>query len=146
MKNSIEHEIKEYCTVLQEWSICYEEYAKSVGLSYTSLLILNMIYDYKNCTQKQICEKCFIPKQSVNTFITDLYKKNYIELKETPEDRRSKTIKFTSEGKKYADKIITKLKKSEKYAMQNLTPEERNTLIQITKSYVELCKKAMSEK
>ena len=37
-------EISEYFSCLQEWDASYEEYAKSVGLSYTSLALLSAIY------------------------------------------------------------------------------------------------------
>ena len=41
----IQDQIRQYCACLQEWNASYEEYAKSVGLSYTSLSLLIAIYE-----------------------------------------------------------------------------------------------------
>ena len=45
-------QIRQYCACLQEWNASYGEYAKSVGLSYTSLSLLSAIYETEQCTQK----------------------------------------------------------------------------------------------
>ena len=44
MDNTVGY-IQEYCSCLHEWDAAYEDYAKSVGLSYTSMCILNAIYE-----------------------------------------------------------------------------------------------------
>ena len=48
---SVENYINQYCSYIHEWDAVYEEYAKSVGLSYTGLIILYEIYEIENCTQ-----------------------------------------------------------------------------------------------
>lgn len=61
----------------------YGKYAKSVGLTSLGLLILDTIYTMpENYTQKEICEKTNLPKQTVNVIIKTLWKEGYIELKE----------------------------------------------------------------
>lgn len=145
MKTTIQDQITQYCACLQEWNASYEEYAKSVGLSYTSLQILNTIYDTENCTQKILCEVCFLPKQTVNAVVTAFYKSGWIRLEELSEDRRTKTIHFTDEGAKSAEKIMLKVKDSERKAMGQLTEEQRETLIAVTKSYITCCRNAMQE-
>lgn len=61
---SVENYINQYCSYIHEWDAVYEEYAKSVGLSYTGLIVLYEIYEIENCTQKKLGEYCFIPKQT----------------------------------------------------------------------------------
>ena len=78
--------IQEYCSCLHEWDAAYEDYAKSVGLSYTSLCILNAIYESDGCTQKQLCSLCFLPKQTVNAAVTGFYDKGWLRMQELPED------------------------------------------------------------
>lgn len=135
--------IKRYCSYLQEWNASYEEYARSVGLSYTALSILSALYKTENCTQKILCEQCFLPKQTVNAAVTAFYKKGWVRLEEMPEDRRNKTIHFTEEGKAEAERIVSKIRQCEQYAMENLTEEERQVLLCATQKYVAGCKKAM---
>lgn len=138
---TLQEQVKKYCDYLQEWNAMYEEYAKSVGLSYTSLQILELIYDTEECTQKMLCEKTFMPKQTVNTIITAFYKKGIVRLAELPEDRRTKTVSFTPEGKEYAEKIVVKMKYSDQKAMELLSEVQRDALLESTRCYVENCRK-----
>lgn len=142
---SIENQIRAYDACLHEWNASYEEYAKSVGLSYTSLCILSAIEERENSTQKFLCERCFLPKQTVNAVVTAFYKKGWVRLEELPEDRRNKTIHFTEEGKAAADRILKPIRDIGYQSMQNLTAEEREILLCITRRYVSGCTQAVKE-
>ncbi len=141
--SELQDQIRQYCSYLQEWNASYEDYARSVGLSYTSLSILSALYDMENCTQKMLCERCFLPKQTVNTTITSFYKNGWVRLEELPEDRRNKTIHFTPEGQAAADKILWRVRESERRSMGALSESERLVLLSVTKRYVTGCKDAM---
>lgn len=141
----LEEEIVDYCVCLHEWNASYEEYAKSVGLSYTSLNVLSSIAHTENCTQKMLCESCFLPKQTVNAIVTSFYKKGWLRMEELPEDRRNKILRFTPEGRAAADRLLDRPRKSEWCAMESLTEEERQALLSLTKRYVAACKQAMKE-
>ena len=134
---------EEYGEILQTWNRTYEDYAKSVGLSYTSLSVLSMIYATENCTQKMICETRFLPKQTVNSIVTSFYKKGWLKLKEMPDDRRNKIIVFTPEGRKEAERLVLPLRNAEKNAMKALSQEQREALTHVTRLYAELCAKEM---
>ena len=77
MEPNIQAQIKQYDSYLQQWCAGYEDYAKSVGLSYTSLSVLEAIHALPDCTQKQLCQLCFLPKQTVNAVVTSFYKKGW---------------------------------------------------------------------
>lgn len=143
MQQDIIEQICEYCSYLQAWNVSYEEYAKSVGLSFTSLSILSAIYRTEGCTQKLLAEQCFLPKQTVNAVITSFYKKGWIQLRELPEDRRNKTVHLTAAGRREAERILQKVRRSEQQAMSQLTEEERRVLLYATRRYVTGCKDAM---
>ena len=143
MYSDIQAQICEYCSYLQTWNASYEEYAKSVGLSFTSLSILSAIYRTENCTQKILTEQCFLPKQTVNAVITSFYKKGWVELRELPEDRRNKTVHLTETGRAEAERILQKVWQCEQSAMNQLTEEERAVLLSATRRYVTGCKEAM---
>ena len=141
--SELQEQIRQYCSYLHEWNASYEDYARSVGLSYTSLNILSALYGMENCTQKMLCENCFLPKQTVNTTITAFYKKGWVRLEELPEDRRNKTIHFTPEGQAAADEIMQRVRESELKSMGALSESERLVLLSVTKRYVAGCKDAM---
>jgi DNA-binding MarR family transcriptional regulator len=136
MSEKIEKEqIKQFASNLQEMNRVYENYAKSFNLSYTNLQILNLLTEIKDCTQKQICEATFLPKQTVNTIITNFYKQGLIELIEMPDNRRVKTLHFTKRGKVYMENIIPKIRKAEILAMNSLTPEQRTIMLESMQKY-----------
>lgn len=141
--SELQEQIRQYCSCLHEWNASYEDYARSVGLSYTGLSVLSALYGAEDCTQKMLCERCFLPKQTVNTTITAFYKKGWVRLEELPEDRRNKTIHFTSEGQAAADEIMRRVRESELKAMGALSESERLVLLSVTKRYVTGCKEAM---
>ena len=143
MDEAIAGYIQAYCACLQEWNASYEDYAKSVGLNFTSLSILSAIYGSENCTQKMLCERCFLPKQTVNAAVTAFYKKGWIRMQELPEDRRNKTIHFTEAGRSEVERILQKIRQSERAAMGGFREEEQKQLLELTRRYVTACKNAM---
>lgn len=146
MDNDIRNQIAQYCALLHEWNASYEEYAKSVGFSYTSLSILSAVYANPGCTQKELAEQCFLPKQTVNAVITSFYKNGWIRLEELPEDRRNKTVNLTESGAEKAAEVMSKVHGSEQQAMGRLTEAQRKELLELTRIYVESCRDAMKNK
>lgn len=144
MGNTAEY-IQEYCSYLHEWDAAYEDYAKSVGLSYTSLCILNAIYETDGCTQKQLCSLCFLPKQTVNAAVTGFYSKGWLRMRELPEDRRNKALHLTELGRKKAEHILQNLRECDRIAMSSLTADEQKQLISLTRRYMSACISAMKK-
>lgn len=134
-----------YCNLLNEWYVAYAAYAKSMGLSNTALDILTTIYENPNCTQKDIAESCFLPKQTVNAVVTSFLKDGWVQLEELPSDRRNKTVNLTAEGLAKAREIMDKVHSCEITAMSQLTEDERDTLLKLTKTYIHKCSQAMAE-
>ena len=114
-----------------------------MGLSYTSLSLLSAIYETEQCTQKLLSERCLLPKQTVNAVITAFYQKGWVRLEELPEDRRNKTIHLTDPGREEAERVLQRVRESERQAMGELTEEERAVLLSATRRYVTGCKNAM---
>ena len=137
--------IQEYCSCLQEWDAAYEDYAKSVGLSYTSLCILNAIYESDGCTQKQLCSLCFLPKQTVNAAVTGFYDKGWLRMQELPEDRRNKALHLTELGRSEAGRILQNLQECDRIAMCLLTESEQEQLLSLTRRYMSACISAMKK-
>lgn len=130
----------------EQWHVLntsYDEYAKSIGFTSSSLNVLCTIYNIENCTQKMICEETYLPKQTVNNVITSFLKQKYIYMVEFPEDRRIKTIHFTEKGKELADEILTTVSRAEEKSMEQFTEEEAELFLDLQKRYVECCGKNM---
>jgi len=109
----------------------YVFYAKSVGLNFTTILVLQLLYDSADVyTQKEVCEKLSLPKQLVNSIIKSFWEQGYVELKEA-KDRRNKKIIVTGKGMEYAAKVLKPLKDAESIIWDSLSAEELNTLAKI---------------
>lgn len=145
MQKEIREKISQYCNLLHQWNDSYETYAKSVGLSYTSLSVLEALYEKKGCTQKELAENCLLPKQTVNAVITSFLKKEWVKLEELPEDRRIKIVHFTEDGKQTAKEFVSRIRESEQEAMEKLSKEQRESLLALTKTYIESCMTAMKK-
>lgn len=133
----IDEEIEQFCSNLYALNRIYEDYARSVDVPYTTLEILNLIMTIENCTQKIICERTFLPKQTVNNVITSFCRQGLVELRELPSDRRNKTLHLTEQGKTYAEKLIPPVHEAERKAMKKLTARQRKGLLEGMKAYCE---------
>lgn len=139
----IESKTRIFCNAWQSISVIYEDYARKSGISYNSLYILNAILYTENCTQKQICEKTLLPKQTVNNVITSFFKSGYIELREFPENRRVKTIHLTEKGMQYAQTLIPHIHEADCKAMEALSEEQQDMLLKLMGTYVSTFRKEM---
>ena len=139
----LDAKIRAFCNAWQSISMIYEDYARKAGISYNTLYILNAIQQTEHCTQKLICEKTLLPKQTVNNVTTALYKSGYIELLELPENRRIKTIHLTEKGTEYANTLIPHIHNADRKAMETLTEEEQDTLLQLMNTNVSAFRKEM---
>ncbi|MFR3727813.1 MarR family winged helix-turn-helix transcriptional regulator [Lacrimispora sp.] len=141
-----ETQIKKFAIALYEMNMIYEDYAKSVNLPYTSLQILNLLTQIENCTQRVLCEHTFLPKQTVNTIITNFYKNGMIELKEIPNNRRSKTIHLTKQGEEFVNSIIPQIREAERSSMEKLTPAQQKAFLEGMEIYCNSFRKIMKLK
>ena len=140
---NLDEKVRAFCGAWQSLSVIYEDYARKCGISYNSLYILNAIRQNECCTQKLICEKTLLPKQTVNNVISAFYKSGYIELLELPENRRIKAIHLTEAGEQYANTLIPHIHDADRKAMQTLTEEQQDTLLRLMETYVSAFRKEM---
>ena len=66
--------------LLETVEYCYMAIAKENDLTYNALMLLLMLDYYDNLTQKQVCDALFLPKSSVHSMLSDLIKREYLEL------------------------------------------------------------------
>ena len=128
----LKKQLAKFNHIMQGIEKIYEDYAKSVGLTYMSLTVLEIIYYSETpCTKKEICEQSHYNKQMVNTIVKSFYDKGYLMLTEVEADRRNKHISLSESGRNYADVIMNPLWKIEKQALSVLSDKERETLLEM---------------
>jgi DNA-binding MarR family transcriptional regulator len=140
-------QVTEYCHLYRELNTEYEEYAKSVDMSFSSLLVLSIICSHPNgCMQMTIRDESFLPKQTVNGIVTGFLRQGLIKLTEVESDRRYKTIHLTENGSEFANRLIPKIKDAENKAMENLTENQRMMLLETTRLFITRFREFMREK
>ena len=99
----------------------YEEYAKSKGLNYISLMVLAELYELGDgCTQKQISEDTHYPKQSINLVIRAFLNEEVLVLRELPENRKNKGITLTPKGRQLCKDVVEPLLQQEEQVMAQM--------------------------
>lgn len=120
----------------------YEEYAKSKGMTYLSLVVLEEIYEIGNgCTQKKISEETHYPKQTVNLVIKSFLENGYVELHEIPTNRKNKEIRLTQQGQQLCNDIVVPLLEKEDQAIAGMGADQSRELMRLLEMYSTLyCK------
>ena len=114
----------------------YEAYAKSKGLTYLSLMVLDEIYALGDgCTQKQISEDTHYPKQSINLVVKAFLEDGIVELRELPENRKNKGISLTDKGRQLCEDVIVPLLRQEEAAMREMGEKESAELLRLVELY-----------
>lgn len=143
MQKTYDQQLSEYYSIWREINALYDIWAKQHGISSNTLYVYYSLYEDNNCTQKEICTKWCLPKQTVNTILKDLEKKNYITLASQSNDRRNKTIKLTQTGKDHIFKIVKALKTKELTILRTMRHSEVESFIQSFKRFTELFKRGL---
>lgn len=71
-----------------------------------------------------------LPKQTVNSILSGLEDKGFVEKIISPTDKRVKLLVFTSRGAAYADGLLQKMDDFEERALRNMTDAQRNALLE----------------
>ena len=134
--NDIKEQANFFCDLTKQINSIYEDYARSVGLSYTSLYTLHMIALTENCTQKFIAEQMFLPKQTLNSVVSAFHKQGLVELREMAEDKRHKTLHLTEKGKGFATQIFPQIEAAEQNSIARFNEEDRAQFLKYMQKYV----------
>lgn len=143
----LKQQLARFNQMMQGIEKIYEDYAKSMGLTYMSLTVLMIICNAQEpLTQKEICGICYYNKQVVNSITKAFYEQGYICFQELPSDRRNKHVLLTENGKKYASAVLDPLHKIEKRALTELTEKEREQLLDMLRRCYDGYKRAYKNK
>ena len=141
--DNLEKQICRFFNAQHEINMAYEDFAKQNGMTYNCIQVMHLIYNNPGCTQKTLNEWTMLPKQTINSLVTNMYSDSLVELRQTPEDRRCKAIYYSEKGQEAADDIFSSLRDLVRQAMQGLDDSERTVLIDVMEKFAELMKKGM---
>ena len=136
-------ELRRYYALWHAFDHTYEAWAKVRGLSLNELTVLEVLYESTgDCTQKKICEKWLLPKQTVNMILKGFVEKGYVALRPMERDKRSKALCLTAAGRAYADAVLSELQEMELYAAKRMGLARMRRMNEICEEFLALFKEA----
>lgn len=145
MNNDVFSQLIEYNQLYKELDHLYHNYAKDCGISDSILWILYSIYERKeNYTQKNLCELWSYSKQTINSALKNLEKNGFITLESTPDNRKNKQIVLTDLGNEFIEQFIKPLIEAEQNVFREMSYNERDEFLRLTKKYLDLLDKEIS--
>lgn len=116
----------------------YEKWAKLNELNMNSLMILYVVQTTEHdISQKEIGEKLYLPKQTVNSTLNAMEKNGWVIRKVNKQDKREKDIFLTPLGVEKSNPILEELYNFEYKAFSQLSDEEREQFVSINSKLLE---------
>lgn len=129
--------LKLYNQICKEMDIVYHNYAKNCGLSDMAYWILYSIAESDEYfTQRDFCNDWFFAPQTVNSALKDLERRDIIFLDTVAGNKKNKLIKPTENGKKFIERFIMPLIKTECESFETLSREECELMLSATQKYI----------
>jgi MarR family transcriptional regulator, 2-MHQ and catechol-resistance regulon repressor len=104
------------------------------GLNPTEFGALEALYHKGPLSVQAIIDKVLIANSSMTYVLSSLEKKLWIQKEQDPADRRIHTVSLTEEGKRFMDEIYPKHVASLRLVLDQLTPEDEQTLQELLKT------------
>lgn len=100
----------------------YGRIAKRHGLTFNALMMLYAIDEAQGITQKQLCDALQLPKSTVHSILLDFIKREHVTLVQG-ENKKEKSILFTSAGRAYCGEILRETQRFEEGVLSALGEE-----------------------
>lgn len=123
----------------------YAAWAKRYGISYHELLVLYTIRDQGFCTQKQICERYLLPRQTMNHVILDMRDRGVLVHSGEHSAGREKAFVLSQQGEMYAAPLLEALNQMEMQTIQVFGREKIRTMVEMVFDYDRALQTAMQE-
>lgn len=130
---------------IKELAAVYHDAAAKFGISDNEFWIWYVLILEGECTQQDICDDWSLPKQTVNSIIAKLVKKELLALELLPGTRNRKMIRLTEAGRQYGERIVMHVYQAEKRSLARLTEGQRQRYITLMGEYIEFLKQEIGE-
>ena len=119
----------------------YRSAAKECGMAECAFWILYTLrVEEKSFTQAELCEFLAEPKQTVNSVVANMVKKEFVKLEPIPGTRNRKLLRLTENGRYYCDTVIRPVFEAEYRTIGRLTEQELDNCISLLGKYISYLK------
>lgn len=144
MPNSTNSIIK-ISTLLRKADGINKERVKFHGLEDLETYILIHL-DIIDCpSQKNLCDKFKVPKQTINNVIINLRNDDLIFFESDKNDKRKKIIRLTKKGEKKRKEILDLLNESDRMIYEDLGYEKASEIIANLELLIDIIKKNINK-
>ena len=134
--NDYREEVYRLMLTINRCTGVYYEIAKKMGVKENTLLLLDILSDKRQHSQKQICDDWHMPKTTLNTIIKECVSSGHVVLL-TQRKSKEKLIALTDSGQIFADEITQKMKEAVQRYMEKIKKEYSTDFILVFEKYVE---------
>ncbi len=97
-------------------------------------------------SQQDLSEILSLPKQTVNSLVTNMVKKGFVVLEHVPGTRNRKVIQLTEAGRVYGEENVRWIFEAEQRAMEDTDAAEVKAYVSMLSRYIERLRKEIEEK
>lgn len=139
-------QLYEIMSALSKVDGIYTAWAKKYKQNYYTSHIFYIIYMSRYLIkQTEIVSISGMPKQTVNSVISQLLKKKYITLRIDPADKRSKIIELTPEGSCYAQSIFEPLLSCEQNSLKKIGEKRLQEMVGTLTEYAKYLEQELKQ-
>lgn len=120
----------------------YAAIAKKHSMTFNALMIVCMLAETENVTQKQICDSLHLPKSTVHSILLDFIKQDYVFLV-AGSNKKEKYIIFTEKGSQNFSDILKETWLFEDKILSALGSETCNSLVNTAEKLDIILKKCL---
>jgi DNA-binding MarR family transcriptional regulator len=107
-------------------------------------MMLYLLEESKNITQKQICDTLHLPKSTVHSILSDFIKQQYVTLV-AGSNKKEKFVIFTEEGRGFFSKIFEETERFEEKVLSSLGEDTCLFLIETAEKLSGIIKDEIAE-
>lgn len=146
MSEHIKGQLEKMNQQVKELAAIYHGVASKSGISDNEFWVwYAMLALEGEHSQQDICETLSMPKQTVNSIISNLAKKGFVYQESVPGTRNRKIIRLSEEGKCFGESVVMRIYCAEQRALDRLSGEERSACISLLGKYISQLKEELYE-
>lgn len=131
--------IDQFHTQIKEYLNAYQHAIGQNSISINEFWVWSSLTEQDSeYTQQDLCAIWSLPKQTVNSIVTQMILKKYARLEHVPGQRKRKIIRLTEEGKKRGKYIVSPISEAEQRAFEKMTPEQFEAMTQMFEQYISI--------
>lgn len=132
-------QIEQFHTQIKEYLNAYQHAIGQNSISMNEFWIWSSLIEQDSSyTQQELCAMWSLPKQTVNSIVTQMILKKFARLEHVPGQRKRKIIRLTEEGKKRGQSIVSPISEAEQRALEKMTPEQFSVMTELFGQYISI--------